>query len=44
MMVKRLVYSFPWVLKLCGTPLRPVVTAITCTHSYNQNAELNPVL
>ena len=43
MMVKRFVYSFSWVLKLCVTLLMSNVTAITCTHSYNHNAELNPV-
>ena len=44
MMVKRFVYSFSWVLKLCVTLLMSIiVTAITCTHSYNHNAELNPV-
>ena len=30
---------------LCNTinDLMSIVTAITCTHSYNHNAELNPV-
>ena len=35
MMVKRFVYSFSWVLKLCVTLLMSIVTAIPCTHSYN---------
>ena len=43
MMVKRFVYSFSWAIKLCVTLLTSIVTAITCTHSYNHNAELNPV-
>ena len=43
--MKRFVYSFPLILKLCVTLLVSIVTAITCTHStYNHNAELNPVL
>ena len=42
-MVKRFVYFFSWVLKLCVTLLMSIVTAITCTHNYNHNAELSPV-
>ena len=44
MMTKHFVYSFPWDLELCVTLLMSIVNAIPCTHSYNHNAELNPVL